>query len=120
MLFKPIGQVAGEFANLRSVGCLCNRLRAGVGQSAVGDVVRDRAVKQRRVLLHQRYLLAQATQGIEVYALAVQGDLVFAHVKNRGVWLENVDLPMPDRPTSATVLPAGMRKLMFFRAGPWA
>ena len=73
-----------------------------------GDVGADRVVEQRDVLADDRDRVAQRGERHVPHVLAVDDDRALRSTsKSRGTRLMMVDLPAPERPTSATVLPPG-------------
>jgi hypothetical protein len=107
-----VRQLFDEFLGVSRFGRLFDVGARRAGQIAVGDVVRHGVVEQRRLLGDQRDMAAQVAQRVVLDIDAVDQDLaVFMVVEARNQVGER-DLPLPERPTSATICPGSMVKLM--------
>ena len=80
-------------------------------EAAEGDVSLDRIVEERDVLADDRHVVAQRGERHVSDILAVDEDLPSVTSKSRGTRLMTVDLPAPERPTSATVDPPAISRV---------
>ena len=106
----PFGELPDEDVGAGGLGGGDDLFAAGVG-SPVGDVVPNGDREEERLVEDDADVAPQAGQGQVPDVLIVDEDGSVAHVVEAGESRAMVDLPLPVRPTRATVSPGRMCRL---------